>query len=95
MEFLAPPSTKTPRPGAATGSSNKGWSSRSISTPGTGLTSRAGEHSTRHTLLSMYAARPEGDITLEEFESLALDRLRGACACCLLAVSGLAQLMCA
>eukprot|EP00983_Pelagomonas_calceolata_P111428 1159780-Pelagomonas_calceolata.AAC.5 len=43
-------------------------------TPGT---KGKGEHSNRHTLLTLYEERPQGDITLEEFESLALDRLRG------------------
>ncbi|KAG1675409.1 hypothetical protein FOA52_012328 [Chlamydomonas sp. UWO 241] len=36
----------------------------------------AGEHATRHTLLSMYAASPIEDISLDEFERLALERLR-------------------
>ena len=39
-----------------------------------------GESSTKHTLLSLYEKRPQGDITLEEFESLALSRLRGGLA---------------
>ena len=34
-------------------------------------------HATRHTLLSMYASSPAEDITLDEFERLALERLRG------------------
>eukprot|EP00955_Chlamydomonas_euryale_P108340 365842-Chlamydomonas_euryale.AAC.8 len=36
-----------------------------------------GEHATRHTLLSMYAQPPCEDISLDEFERLALERLRG------------------
>ncbi len=36
-----------------------------------------GEHSTRHTLLSLYTELPAGNISIEEFEALALDRLRG------------------
>ncbi|KAJ9512891.1 hypothetical protein QJQ45_029132 [Haematococcus lacustris] len=43
------------------------------------LQSKAGQHSTRHTTLSMYSELPVGDISLEDFEQLALDRLRGAC----------------
>lgn len=39
----------------------------------------AGEHATRHTLLSMYATPPAEDISMDEFERLALERLRGAC----------------
>ena len=35
-------------------------------------------HSTRHTLLSLYSNAPSEDITLDEFERLALERLRGA-----------------
>ncbi|GFH22406.1 uncharacterized protein HaLaN_19866 [Haematococcus lacustris] len=40
------------------------------------LQSKAGQHSTRHTTLSMYSELPVGDISLEDFEQLALDRLR-------------------
>lgn len=36
-----------------------------------------GPNSTKHKLLTMYSELPRGDITLEEFEKLALDRLRG------------------
>ncbi|KAF5828854.1 eukaryotic and archaeal DNA primase, large subunit-domain-containing protein [Dunaliella salina] len=39
-------------------------------------TAKGGERINRHTLLTLYEERPQGDITLEEFESLALDRLR-------------------
>lgn len=38
----------------------------------------AGENATRHTLLSMYSDSPREDISLDEFERLALERLRGA-----------------
>ncbi len=48
-----------------------------VKTPGTAYGKASGEASARHTLLSLYEHRPQGDITLEEFESLALDRLRG------------------
>lgn len=34
-------------------------------------------HSTRHTLLSLYSNAPSEDISLDEFERLALERLRG------------------
>ena len=40
-------------------------------------TGQGNEHSTRHTILSLYAELPSEDITLEEFERLALERLRG------------------
>ncbi len=36
-----------------------------------------GEHATRALILSMYTDYPSEDITLEEFERLALERLRG------------------
>jgi hypothetical protein len=48
------------------------------SAPGTTHGRPKGEYTTRHTLLSMYGELPQGDITLEDFESLALDRLRGS-----------------
>jgi hypothetical protein len=37
----------------------------------------AGRHSGRHLALSMYSDPPSGNISIEEFEGLALDRLRG------------------
>ena len=36
-----------------------------------------GKHSDAHTLLSMYASPPREEISLDEFERLALERLRG------------------
>jgi hypothetical protein len=29
----------------------------------------------------MYDEAPQGDVTLEDFEAFAVDRLRGACVC--------------
>lgn len=37
----------------------------------------AGQNATRHTILNLYTELPSGDITLEEFERLALERLKG------------------
>ncbi len=39
--------------------------------------SEDGNHSNAHTLLSMYSNAPSEQVTLDEFERLALERLRG------------------
>lgn len=73
MEFFPAKSVRTP------GSSSvnaKGFASRSLGgTPGSARD--GGLHTNKHTLLSLYTELPTGDIPLEEFEKLALDRLRG------------------
>lgn len=74
MEFIGTKSVQGIKtPGTANPSVSKGWTTKSLGTTPGG----AGKHSTKHTLLSLYAEAPAGDITLEEFEKLALDRLRG------------------
>ncbi|KAL6758289.1 eukaryotic and archaeal DNA primase, large subunit-domain-containing protein [Haematococcus lacustris] len=70
MEFLGTRPSASAKPGQNSNAQvSRGYASNA-------LQSKAGQHSTRHTTLSMYSELPVGDISLEDFEQLALDRLR-------------------
>jgi len=54
---------------------------RSKKAVGAAVAAAAAEERKNAIKLTMYDEAPQGDVTLEDFEAFAVDRLRGACVC--------------